>query len=390
MKPNRATWLDIDLSAVHNNVRQLRRLIRPDCKIMGVIKANAYGHGAIPIAKAILQEGVEQLAVATLGEAIELREADITAPILILGFTPLNQLENAAELDLSLTIYDAQSAEALNAAAGRRSKQAKVHIKVNTGMNRLGLPIAETAKFLSKFQNFQNLNAEGIYTHFATADEAEQEHTLAQFSQFKKLINELKENDICPAIVHTANSAATIALPETHFDMVRPGIALYGLHPDPQSCRLPSGFRPALTWKAEVTHINYLQKGDAVSYGREYVATEQSAIAVLPVGYADGFPRKPQHWKYVLVNGRPAPIVGRVCMDQTMIDISHHLSVSEDAIAKGGSQQQSVAQGDEVVLIGSQRDASLTAEDVAIQIGTNNYDVVSRILSRVPRIYSES
>lgn len=386
MNPNRATWLEIDLNAIRNNVRQIRKQIHSECMIMGVVKANAYGHGAVPVAQALQQEGSEQLAVATLGEALELRKANIEIPILVLGFTPLTHVESAVLNDLSLTLYDRQSAEAINEAAKQHGLQATVHVKVNTGMNRLGLAVADSAEFVAHLQRFPNIRVSGIYTHFATADEKDLTHTLAQFNQFKHLVQSLTKRNLCPPIVHAANSAATLTLEETHLNMVRPGIALYGLHPDPASCRLPRGYRPALTWKAQVAHINDVQKGDAVSYGREYIATQQSKIAVLPVGYADGFPRKPQHWEYVLVGGRPAPIIGRVCMDQTMIDVSHHFSISEDTTT-GGSQHLSVAQGDEVILIGNQGDASLTAEDIAIQIGTNNYDVVSRILSRVPRIY---
>lgn len=392
MKPERPTWLEIDLGAISNNIQRLRTLIPPTCILMGVVKANAYGHGAVKVAQTIASAGVSRLAVATLSEAIELRKAAIGVPILVLGYTPTDLIAPALAHDIALTVYDTDSLNALEHRADEQATKATVHLKVNTGMNRLGLRPHECLEFLTHLSTFSNIQAEGIYTHFASADEADQSFAVEQFTRFEKVLAELEAAKLRPPIAHAANSAATLSMPETHLDMVRPGIAMYGLHPDPKSNRLPPEFRPALTWKAQVAHINHLVPGETVSYGREFRAEQPTSIAILPIGYADGFPRKPRHWAYVLLKGEPMPIVGRVCMDQTMIDISS-LHSPEEAITSGltdvAYQEEAsvIKQGDEVVLIGQQDNAYLSADAIAEQIGTNNYDVVSRILSRVPRVY---
>lgn len=359
--------------------------------LMGVVKANAYGHGAVRVAKTVLKAGADRLAVATLTEAIELRNAAINAPILVLGYTPADLFALAVANDITLTIYEPESAQALNHHAAQQSKRAVVHVKVNTGMNRLGMRPEECLDYLAYLKTFENVNGEGIYTHFATADEADQSFALEQFKRFQTMLTTLEQANLRPSIAHAANSAATLSLPETHLDMVRTGIAMYGLHPDPKSCQLSAEFRPALTWKAQVAYVNRLSPGETVSYGREFTSYESTQIAVIPVGYADGFPRKPYHWNYVLIKGQPAPIVGRVCMDQTMVDISALHPTSNGTPSPHAKRLDEdlhgIKQGDEVVLIGCQNGTSLSAEEVAEQIGTNNYDVVSRILSRVPRIY---
>ncbi len=392
MKPERPTWLEIDLGAISSNIRNLRARLQPSCVLMGVVKANAYGHGAVRVAQTAIDAGASHLAVATLGEALELRQASITTPILVLGYTLLDHVAPAIANDVTLTVYDPQMAKALDYHASSLAMKASVHVKINTGMNRLGLRPAECLDYLSHLATYPNLQVAGIYTHFANADEADQSFAREQFKQFQTMLKTLKEARIRPALAHAANSAATLSMPETHLDMVRTGIAMYGLHPDPKSCRLPENFRPALTWKATVAQTHHLESGETVGYGREFMAKCPTLIAVIPVGYADGFPRKPQHWDHVLIKGRPTPLIGRVCMDQSMVDISplqsSNLTPPNHSPGSLRNRDSSdIRQGDEVVLIGSQNDATLTAEDVAEQIGTNNYDVVSRILSRVPRIY---
>lgn len=375
--PNRPTWLEIDLSAIRNNVQQLRRIVDKRCEIMSVVKANAYGHGAVQIAKTVLQAGAKRLAVAALCEAMELRESGIRAPILVLGYTPPWQAQDALDANVTLTVYDLECVTALNAAAARTSRPAAVHVKVNTGMNRLGVSPGKTAAFLAELQTYSHIYVEGLFTHFATADETDKDFAHAQFHTFSRLLSTLRAADLCPAVTHAANSAATLTMPHTHLDMVRPGIATYGLHPDVVKTRLPAGFAPALSWKATVVQIRDLQPGDAVSYGREFIAERPMRIAVIPVGYADGFPRAPYHWGSVLIAGQPAPILGRVCMDQTIVDVTSIETPSGR-----------VQQGAEVVLIGQQCDAELSAETVGQRLGTINYDVVSGILARVPRIYT--
>ncbi|NJN84251.1 MAG: alanine racemase [Caldilineaceae bacterium] len=276
---------------------------------------------------------------------------------------------------MALTIFDLESAHALNRAAAELGEKALVHVKVNTGMNRLGIDPQEAVAFLTGLARQPSLDVEGIFTHFATSDEADTRFTLEQFARFSAVLDQLQHAGLRPRIAHAANSAAMLTLPQTHLDMVRCGIALYGLHPDADQCRLPAGFRPVLAWKAHIAQVRELKPGDAVSYGREFVARDSMLVATIPVGYADGFPRRPFHWGNVLVAGKAAPILGRVCMDQTIIDVTQIAAVAAPP-----------RQGDEVVLIGRQGSLDLSAEEVGARLGTINYDVVSRILARVPRV----
>lgn len=374
--PHRPAWIEIDVAALHNNVQQVRRRIGPRCLLMAVVKANGYGHGAVGVAQALLCAGVDCLAVATLAEGIELREAGIRAPILVLGYTPAWLAPATIQYKITATVFDLESALALDQAAAAAGSSALVHLKVNTGMNRLGVTSDAAPSLLAALRQLSHLQVEGIFTHFATADLADKSFAVEQFTRFERLLHHLQAVGLRPPLAHAANSAALLTLPATHLDMVRCGIALYGLHPDVDDTRLPPQFQPALAWKAQVAHVVDLQPGESVSYGREFVAVEPMSVAVVPVGYADGFPRRPHHWGNVLIRGCPAPILGRVCMDQTIVDVT--------AIAR---QCGPVRQGDEVVLIGRQGDCELDVDEVGRRLGTINYDVVSRILSRVPRIY---
>ena len=371
--PPRPAWLEIDCGALAHNTRLLRARLAPACTLMAVVKANGYGHGALTAARAALANGAGACAVATLGEALELRSGGIAAPVLVLGYTPPWQGAQAAAHAVTLTVYDAETARGYAEAA--HGANVAVHVKVNTGMNRLGVEPGEAAALLAALREIGPLRVEGIYTHFATSDEADKSHSAAQFARFTAVLRALEAAGLRPPLAHAANSAAALTMPETHLDMVRAGIALYGLDPDDEQCPLPPEFRPALCWKALVAQVRQLVPGDAVSYGREFIAEQPTLAAVIPVGYADGFPRRPRTWGHVLVGGRPAPILGRVCMDQTMVDVTAH--------AQAGTP---VRQGDEAVIIGSQGGARIRAEDAAARVGTNNYDIVSRILARVPRV----
>lgn len=374
--PCRQTWLEIDRTALAANVAQVRQRIGLRRQLLAVVKANAYGHGAPGVAATLLQAGADRLAVATLSEAIDLRDAGIEAPILVLGYTPPWLAAEAVFYRVTTTIFDDEAARALAAAATAVHLPAVVHIKVNTGMNRLGLRPEAVLPFLTQLAAERMVRVEGIFTHFATADLADKHFALQQYEHFEALLAQLAGAGLRPPLAHAANSAAVLSMPATYLDMVRCGIALYGLHPDADETRLSPEFRPALTWKAQVAHTIDLRPGESVSYGQEFVATQPMTVAVLPVGYADGFPRRPYHWGHVLIHGQHAPILGRVCMDQTIVDVTAIRS------AKGP-----VRQGDEAVLIGRQGEAELTAEEVATRLQTNNYDVVSRIMARVPRLY---
>lgn len=375
--PSRPTWIEVDRDALANNVRKLRRRLASGTRLMAVVKGDAYGHGAVETTRVLVRAGADACAVATLSEALELRSGGISAPILVLGYTPPHLAREAALRDITLTLYDDETAVAYATNVTCASDaRLKVHIKINTGMNRLGVQPADALALLETLQKMSSIEVEGIFTHFATSDELDRSHSQRQFEVFREVLALLQAHNLRPPVAHAANSAAILTMPDTHLDMARAGIALYGLDPDPDQCPLPDGFRPALAWKAIVSQVRWLDAGDAVSYGREYIADRPIPVAVLPLGYADGFPRRPHTWDHVLVGGQPAPILGRVCMDQTVVDVTAAF------LMNGG-----VRVGDEAVIIGKQSDMRIRAEDAAARVGTNNYDIVSRIQARVPRIY---
>jgi alanine racemase len=325
------------------------------------------------VARTVLHNGASWLGVATVSEAEPLRAAGIDAPILVFGYTAPWQAREVARLDLRATVYSLEIARALARAAGDLGRAVHVHVKVDTGMARLGLraeDIGGIVAFCEALRGLPGLTAEGIFTHFATADAADQSYARLQLERFHRVLLALKERGLRPPLVHAANSAAMLALPEARFDLVRPGVAVYGLHPSDE-VRLPAAFRPALAFKTQVAQVKEIPAGEGISYGATYVTTHPTRIAVLPVGYADGFRRAPANWGEVLVRGRRAPLLGRVCMDQCMVDVT---------------QIAEVRSGDEVVLIGQQGEEALTAEDVAVRLRTINYEVVAELLARVPRI----
>jgi len=368
--PARPTWVEIDLDAIAENTRQLKQIIGPDVALMAVLKADAYGHGAIKVGRTVLNNGATMLGVASLNEAARLRDAGITAPILILGYTPAWQAREAILRDVRVTLYDIGIAQAFNRAAADLNTRVRVHVKVDTGMGRLGLLPHEALPFIMDLLALPNIELEGLFTHFAVADSADKSYTLEQLARFQRLLDDLAAQGVRPRYIHAANSAATLSLPQTRFNMVRTGIALYGLAPSAEA-PLPEGFRPALAWKSTVAQVKTMPPGSSIGYGRTYITQGEQRIAVIPVGYADGFRRAPQHWGEVLIKGQRAPIVGRVSMDQTTVDVTHIPDVRI---------------GDEVVLIGHQGSERITVEDVAQRLGTINYEVVAAILARVPRV----
>jgi Alr-MurF fusion protein len=372
----RPTWLEIDLDVIRQNMHLLRQIIGQDRQLFAVVKANAYGHGATLVAPAALDGGADRLAVAAVNEAIELRQAGIQAPILLLGYVPAWQSEALLHYGLTATVYDAHVAKELSALARAQNSVITVHVKVDTGMHRLGLYPEETPDFLRLLSSLPGLSVEGLYTHFSTADESNKDFACQQLATFTTLLDRLAEEGLRPPLVHSANSAATLSLPASHLNGVRCGISLYGLHPSAET-PLPDGLRPVMRWVARVAQVKELKPGDAVSYGNTYVADSHRTVAVIPVGYADGFPRSPRHWGSVLIGGHHAPILGRVCMDQTIVDVTEISAACEQ-----------VRQGDEVVLIGAQGNQSLSAEEVATRLGTINYEVVSRLMARIPRVGS--
>jgi alanine racemase len=369
LRPGRPTWLEVNLEAIAHNVRRIVGLVGPGVRVLAVLKADAYGHGAIRVARTALNNGASYLGVASINEGAALRRVDITAPILVLGYTPAWQARDLVLHDLSATVFNLDVARMLSRAARELNREVRVHIKVDSGMGRLGLLPEEVPAFAADLRSLPGLVLEGIFTHLATAD-SDLDYARWQLVRFRQVLEALARAGVTFPLVHAANSAAILGLPESHFAMVRAGIAMYGLQPSPE-VPLPLDFRLALSFKTQVAQVKTLAPGSFVGYGKTYRTAGKERIAVLPVGYADGFRRAPRHWGEVLIRGQRAPIVGRVSMDQTTVDVSH---------------VPGVRQGDEVVLIGEQGDERITAEEVAERLGTINYEVVSEILARVPRI----
>ncbi|MFN8422025.1 MAG: alanine racemase [Anaerolineae bacterium] len=371
VRPDRPTWLEIDLGAIADNTRALKAGAG-GAQLMAVIKADAYGHGALRVARTVLRNGADRLGVACLAEAAALRREGIDAPILVLGWTPAWQARDAVGLDAALAVYDMASARALDEAGRDLGRTVAVHVKVDTGLHRLGLPPGDAPDFLRALRGLPRLVVEGVFTHLAVADEAappSRAATDAQLAAFRGLLDALDAAGLRPPIAHAANSAAVLGRADAAFDMVRPGIALYGLAP---SADVGLGaLRPALSWKTQVAQVHDLAPGEAVGYGRTWTAARPSRVATIPVGYADGFRRGPQRWRHVLVREAEAPLVGRVSMDQAAVDVTDIADVRT---------------GDEVVLIGRQGARTLSAETAAEWLGTINYEVVSQILARVARV----
>jgi alanine racemase len=362
------------VDAIAQNVRCIKTHIGPSVRLLAVLKADAYGHGTVKVARTALNNGASYCGVASVNEAVQLRQAGITAPVLVLGYTPAWQAREALRHDITITMYDQDVARAFSRAAIELRAEARAHVKVDTGMGRLGLLPDQVTDFVRHVRGLPGLTLEGIFTHFSVADESDLDYTRWQLERFQHVLDALRAQSITFPLVHAANSAAILRLPESHFTMVRLGLAMYGLAPSP-AVTLPAEMRRALTWKTSIAQVKRLPPGSFVSYGNTYQTQGAETIAVIPVGYADGFRRAPQHWGQVLVKGQRAPIVGRVCMDQTMINITHIPDVRV---------------GDEVVLIGNQGQETITAEQVAQRLGTINYEVVSAIMARVPRSLPEN
>jgi alanine racemase len=372
-RAERPTWVEIDLGAIANNTRRIKSLVGERVQVLVSLKADAYGHGAVKVARTVLHNGATMLGVATLSEATPLREAGITAPILVFGYLPPWQMREAVRQQVTVTIYTHEAAQALSRAALALDSTVRVHLKVDTGMGRLGVRAEQVDEIVALARTLADLPGlvfEGLYTHLASADAADKTYTHMQLQRFQFVLHALEQAGLRPPLVHAANSAATLSVPEARFDLVRPGIAIYGLDPSGE-VRVPDTFHPALSFKTQVAQVKLVPEGECIGYGCTYTTTRPTLVATLPVGYADGFRRAPRTWESVLLHGQEAPLVGRVCMDQCMIDVTH---LPQTRI------------GDEVVLIGRQGAATLTAEQVASRLGTINYEVVSEILARVPRV----
>ncbi|MFQ5922839.1 MAG: alanine racemase, partial [Anaerolineales bacterium] len=361
-----ATWVEVDLAAIEGNARAL--VESTEARLMAVVKANGYGHGAVEAAHAAARGGATWFGVARPEEALELRDAGIEGPILILGPAPKDSLEQLVARDISITVCDSDHIASAARAAQSQGSTAKVHLKLDTGMNRLGAAPSDAASLARNLRNDGSISFEGVFTHFARADDPEAPTNREQLERFDEVLSQLNAGDLRPPIVHAANSAAMLRLKDAHFDMVRVGIALYGLQPS-KEWSLPGEFLPALQWKSQLTRVRELPAGTGVSYGHDYVTEKEERIGTFPVGYGDGFRRT--EGNQVLVGGNPVPVVGQVCMDLSMVLLD---SIPEAEV------------GDEVVLIGNQGETTISAEQVANRWRTINYEVTCSIGRRVPRL----
>jgi len=368
----RPVWAEVNLDALADNVREVRRLTEPSALIMGVIKADAYGHGAVQIAQTLIENGTDRFGVAILDEAIELRKAGYSLPILVLGYTDSSQYVNLIRYDVEQTIYSYETAEALSREAERHKGIAKIHVKIDTGMRRIGFdPGLEAIEAIIQISKLPALDIVGIFSHFAQSDGADKCFAREQFEKFKDVCDMLGKANIHIPCRHIANSAAIIDMPEVHMDMVRAGIMLYCLSPsegDRRSCDL----KQVMTLKAKISNVKTIRAGESVGYGRTYIAEKPTVVATLPIGYADGYSRRLTGRAYVLVHGVRAPIIGRICMDQCMIDVTNVAGAKID---------------DEVVLFGTQGNACIKIDEIALRLGTINHEILCGISKRVPRVY---
>ncbi|WP_107728639.1 alanine racemase [Desmospora activa] len=367
--------VEVDLDAIAHNVQQFLQWLTPGVRLMAAVKGDAYGHGAIPVAQAAVKAGATDLAVAFLDEAEELREAGIQAPILILGHTPQRGLQRAMELDVALTVSDGETIVAIADAARQSGQTARVHVKVDTGMGRLGVQPDEAVALIRQWHNQPGVVIEGLFSHFATADEADKSYARQQHRRLSAVVERLGAEGIQIPLVHCANSAATIDLPEYAHAMVRVGISMYGYYPSPDVNPDAVKLQPALTLKTRITRLARPQAGTGISYGKTRVVDGTRWIATVPIGYADGYSRALSNKGTAIVRGRRVPVIGRVCMDQTMLDVTDAMPVQV---------------GDEVVLYGQQQQEVVTVDEVADLLGTISYEVTCMLDRRIPRIYTRS
>ncbi len=372
-------WAEINLDAVYNNIKAIRGYVKPSAKVLGVVKADAYGHGYLEVAKTLLKGGADALGVAYIDEAIQIRKCGITCPILILGNSRTDNAEALVSNDVMPACYEFSLAKALSDAACRLGKTAKIHIKVDTGMGRVGYrytdDLSDREKSISEILEIAGLpgiEINGIFTHFSVADEDDDEYTELQFQRFCEICDELEKRGLKIPVKHCANSAALIRFPHMHMDMVRPGIILYGLKPSSYvECDF-LGLEPVMTFKAKITNIKTVEKGSSISYGRKFISDAEKKIATIPVGYADGYSRILSNNTQVIVGEKLCNIVGNICMDQCMIDVTNVNNISN---------------GDEVILFGKGNESELPVESLAEKMGTINYEILCMVGKRIPRIY---
>lgn len=371
----RPYYAEINLDNFRHNFREVKRLVKGR-KIFGVIKADGYGHGAIELARVLEEEGVDYFAVAVITEALELRKNGFKKPILIMGFTPPTFAKEIVEFDITQAVFSFDLAKSLSDEAVKQNKVAKIHIKIDTGMGRVGfIPNEKALDEIERINKLPNLKLEGIFSHFSSADEKDKTFTILQLNRFIKTVKALEERGIKFELKHLANSAGIIDVEEAYLDAVRPGIMLYGYYPSDEVDVNKVDLKPVMTLKSKIVHVKEVDEGTPISYGRRFITERKSKIATLPFGYADGFTRLFFQKGQVIVNGFLAPIVGRICMDQCMIDVTDCGDVNE---------------GDEVIVMGNFNGIKNDADVLAERLGTISYEILCMVSKRVPRVYVEN
>ncbi|MDT8716109.1 alanine racemase [Clostridium sp. 19966] len=368
----RPVWAEVNLDNAAHNMKEIRR-ISSSKDIIAVIKADAYGHGAIEMAQVFVENGATRLAVAVITEAIELRKAGITAPIMILGFTPAYYAEELIKYDIEVTAFSYDYVEELSKEAEKFNETVKIHIALDTGMGRIGFLIEDkSVEDVYKITQLTNITIEGIFSHFSTADELDKEYTYLQFKKFDLFLNKLEQLGIKIKIKHISNSGAIIDLQDYNLDAVRPGIILYGYYPSDEVKRENISLKPVMTVKAKIINIKKLPAHEYISYGRKYITSKETIVATLPIGYADGYTRLLFGKAKVIINGKFAPVIGRICMDMCMIDVTDIPGAKV---------------GDEVIILGEENGIKYDADDIAKDLGTINYEVICAVSKRVPRVF---
>ncbi len=368
----RPVWAEVNLDNIINNIKEIKKNINGE-EIIAVVKANAYGHGAIDVAPVLIENGADKLAVAMLSEALELREAGIKVPILILGYTDVSFAEMLINNDIEQTVYSLDYAKELSKKAEVLGKAAKIHIAVDTGMGRIGfLPNEKSVEEVVEISKLSNLRITGVFTHFSNADEEDKRYAHNQIEKFNSFINEIEKREVNLGVKHISNSASIIDIEDAHYNAIRPGIILYGYYPSDYINKDKLKLMPALSLKCQVIHVKELPKGEYIGYGRKFRTERDSVIATLPIGYADGYIRGLYGKAQVIINGKLAPVVGKICMDQCMVDVTDIGPVKV---------------GDEVILLGEDNGIRNNADDMAEMLDTINYEILCMIGRRVPRIY---
>lgn len=373
MKEYYRVQANINLDCICNNIKRTRDIIKEGTKIMAIIKADGYGHGAVPIAKA-LEEHVDAYGLAIIEEAIELRNAGIKTPLLILGCTPEPFYKEILEYDIMPSIYQYGMAEKLSKEAKRQRKIAKIHLKIDTGMNRIGfMPTDESIEVIKKISKLEGIEIVGCFSHFARADEEKREYTISQLKKFLDFVTKTEEAGVSIPIKHISNSAGIMEFPEANLDMVRSGISTYGLYPSEEVHKKKLFLEPAMEIKAYITNVKELEKGQGISYNSTFVTDRITKVATIPVGYGDGYPRALSNKGRVLIHGKSANIIGRVCMDQFMVDVT---------------EIENVVEGDIATLVGREGEEIISVEELANERnGSFNYEFVCDVGKRIPRVY---